>query len=83
MMLAIDGKLAGILTVADAPKPHARLAIEALKAVKIRPIMLTGDNRRTAEAIAAQLGMGAFSILVSRTAAVTSPEESLLAVWWA
>ncbi|MEE8232102.1 MAG: heavy metal translocating P-type ATPase, partial [Thermoplasmata archaeon] len=57
MLLAIDGKLAGILAVADAPKPHAKASIEALKAAQITPIMLTGDNRRTAEAIAAQLGI--------------------------
>ncbi|MEE9593193.1 MAG: heavy metal translocating P-type ATPase, partial [Thermoplasmata archaeon] len=57
MLLAIDGELGGILAVADAPKPHARTAISALQAAGIRPIMLTGDNHRTAEAIAKDLGI--------------------------
>ncbi|MFQ5918755.1 MAG: heavy metal translocating P-type ATPase [Thermoplasmata archaeon] len=57
MMLAVDGKLAGVLAVADAAKPHAKRAVEALKAIHITPIMLTGDNRRTAQAIAEQLGI--------------------------
>ncbi|MFQ6012579.1 MAG: heavy metal translocating P-type ATPase [Thermoplasmata archaeon] len=55
MLLAIDRKLAGILAVADEAKPHARTAIQALKKAGIRPIMLTGDNRRTAAAIAKEL----------------------------
>jgi Cu+-exporting ATPase len=57
MILAIDGKLGGILAVADAPKPHARIAVQALQGMGIRPIMLTGDNRRTAETIARELGI--------------------------
>jgi Cu+-exporting ATPase len=57
MLLAVDGKLAGILGVADTLKEHAVEAIRALKAMGIEVLMLTGDNRRTAEAIARQAGL--------------------------
>ena len=54
MLLAVDGQLAGLIAVADTLKDHAVEAIRALKAMGIEVAMLTGDNRRTAEAIARQ-----------------------------
>jgi Cu+-exporting ATPase len=57
MILAVDGRLAGVIAVADTLKEHSIEAIRALKAMGIEVIMLTGDNRRTAEAIARQVGV--------------------------
>ncbi len=57
MFLAVDGVLAGILAVADPVKPTAAEAIKALHGVGLRIIMATGDNERTARAIAASLGI--------------------------
>src|SRR5216684_4372476 len=55
--MAIDGKLAGILAIADPVKPSTPDALKALAAEKIRVIMLTGDNRTTAQAVARKLGI--------------------------
>jgi Cu+-exporting ATPase len=57
MLLALDGRLAGVIAEADTLKKHSKEAIEALRAMGIKPIMITGDNERTAKAIAAQLGI--------------------------
>ena len=57
MFVAIDGKLAGLIVVADPIKDGAAEAIAELHEEGIRIIMLTGDNRRTAEAVAAKLGI--------------------------
>ena len=57
MFAAIDGKLAGIIVVADPLKETAREAIAQLHKDGIRIIMLTGDNRRTADAIARRVGI--------------------------
>src|SRR5437899_9737990 len=57
MLLAVDGQLAGVIAVADTLKDHAPEAVRALKAMGIDVIMLTGDNRRTAEAIARLAGV--------------------------
>jgi Cu+-exporting ATPase len=57
MLVAIDGKLAGLLVVADPIKDSAIAAIEQLHRSGIRIVMLTGDNRRTAEAVAGRLGI--------------------------
>jgi Cu+-exporting ATPase len=54
---AIDGKLAAIIAVADPVKPSTPAAIAALHAMGLRVAMITGDNRRTAEAIAKGLGI--------------------------
>ncbi len=59
MFVAIDGKPAGILAVADPIKSTTPEAIRDLHALGIRLIMVTGDNRRTAEAVAKQLGLDA------------------------
>ncbi len=57
MFLAIDGKPAGLLGVADPIKPTAVEAIRSLHADGLRIVMLTGDSRTTAEAVAKKLGI--------------------------
>jgi Cu+-exporting ATPase len=57
MLVASGGALVGVIAVADTLKPEAKEAVAALKADGIEVVMLTGDNRRTAEAIAAELGI--------------------------
>jgi len=57
MILAADGKLAGVIAVADTAKEHAPAAIAALRRMGVEVLMLTGDNPRTARAIAKQLGI--------------------------
>ena len=56
ILVAIDGKIAGLLAVADPIKASARDAIAALHAEGLRIVMLTGDSRGTAEAIAQTIG---------------------------
>jgi Cu+-exporting ATPase len=55
--VAVDGKLAGILAIADPVKQSTPDALKALAAEGIKVIMLTGDNRTTANAVAKQLGI--------------------------
>jgi Cu+-exporting ATPase len=57
MFVAIDGKPAGILAVADPIKATTAEAIKELHALGLELVMLTGDNRRTADAVAKQLGL--------------------------
>ena len=54
---AVDGRLAAVLAVADPVKPTSAEALAALHALGIRVAMITGDNERTARAIAARLGI--------------------------
>jgi Cu+-exporting ATPase len=53
--VAIDGRAAGIIAVADPIKPSAKAALRALRAEGLHIVMLTGDNATTARAVAAQL----------------------------
>ena len=57
MLVGRDGGLSGIIAVADTLKPEAQEAVSALQQEGIEVILLTGDNQRTAQAIAAQLGI--------------------------
>ncbi len=57
MFVAVEGTLAGLVAVADPIKPTAAEAIRSLHALGLRIVMATGDNLRTAEAVAARLGI--------------------------
>ncbi len=57
MLIAVDGTLGGIVAVADTIKPEAKEALAALRRDGLRLVMLTGDNPRTAQAIAGELGI--------------------------
>jgi len=57
MLVAVDGELLGLLAVADTLKDDAVDAVRELKALGLRAVMITGDNRRTARAIARQVGI--------------------------
>jgi Cu+-exporting ATPase len=60
MIVATDGRVRGVVAVADTVKPSAKSTIEALKNMGIQVVMLTGDNSRTAAAIAYRLGIERF-----------------------
>jgi Cu+-exporting ATPase len=57
MLVSVDGKLAGLIAVADKIKEGSAEAINELHKMKLNVVMLTGDNRQTAEAIARQAGV--------------------------
>jgi Cu+-exporting ATPase len=57
MFLGLDSQVVGIIALADTLKPNAREALEQLHKLGIEAVMLTGDNRRTAEAIAREAGI--------------------------
>jgi len=71
--LGYNGRLAGIFGVADVPRVQAPSALKGLKALGVATVMLTGDRRQTAEAVAEQLG-------VSQVQAELLPEDKVAAV---
>lgn len=73
VLVAVDGQTAGVLGIADVVKPKAREAVAALRAMGMDVMMLTGDHRTTAEAIARSLG-------IDRVEADVLPEKKLKVV---
>ncbi|XP_071951296.1 copper-transporting ATPase 1-like isoform X2 [Antedon mediterranea] len=57
VLVAVNGIVLGMIVVADSLKPEAALAVYTLKKRGLRVVLLTGDNRKTAEAIAGQVGI--------------------------
>ena len=57
IMVSLDGKIAGILAIADKLKATAKDAVAELKKMKLRVVMITGDNARSASVIAGQIGI--------------------------
>ena len=55
--VAVDGKAVAVIGISDAPRPTAKAAIAALHEMGVETVMLTGDNRATAERIAGELGI--------------------------
>lgn len=57
VLIAVDGELEGIMGIADGVKPSSTAAVKALRNLDLEVVMLTGDNQKTAEAIARQVGI--------------------------
>jgi Cu2+-exporting ATPase len=57
VVVAVDGRASAVIGISDAPRPTARAAIEALQRQGVDVVMLSGDNRATAERIARELGI--------------------------
>ena len=68
MFAAIDGAAAGLIAVSDPPKENAAAAVKALQQAGVEVVMLTGDSRRTAQAVARRLG-------IDRVEAEVLPDE--------
>jgi len=73
MIMSVDRKMAGLVAVSDTPRQNAPEAIDELHRMGIETVMLTGDNRRTAEAIARQVG-------IDKVVAEVLPEDKVKAV---
>jgi Cu+-exporting ATPase len=78
VLISVNGKAAGVIAVADPIKPSAREAVASLKRSGLRLVMLTGDNRATAEAIATELGITDFEaeVLPDKKSAVVKKLQS-------
>ncbi len=71
--IAVDGKIAAIMGISDAIKPSSASAIRALQKMGLEIVMLTGDNRRTAETIAKEVG-------IKQAIAEVRPEQKASAI---
>ncbi|MDP9417706.1 MAG: heavy metal translocating P-type ATPase [Actinomycetota bacterium] len=68
-----DGRVRGVLVVADTVKPTSAEAVARLRSLGLRPVLLTGDNRRAAESVAAEVG-------IDEVIAEVLPEDKVSAV---
>lgn len=73
VLVGTDEQIEGVIALADSPRPEAQTAVERLRAQGITPIMLTGDNERAGNAVAAELG-------IDDVRAELLPEEKVAAV---
>jgi Cu+-exporting ATPase len=71
--IAIDGKIAGLMGIADAVKPTSKQAVKALQKLGLQVVMLTGDNSHTAEAIAREVG-------IKRVLAEVRPDQKVATI---
>ena len=70
MFIAVNGQAVGIIAVADTIKEHSREAVRTLQTLGLQVVMLTGDNKRTADAIGSELG-------ISRILAEVLPQDKM------
>jgi Cu+-exporting ATPase len=75
VLVSWDGAFRGLIAVGDTIKPSSRPAIEQLRHLGLHPVLLTGDNRHAAHAVAAQVGIGADDVI-----AEVLPEDKVAAV---
>ena len=73
IVVAVDGHAAGVIAAADVVRPNAARAIAELRELGIEPVMMTGDTKRTAEAVAKQVG-------IERVFAEVLPEDKAAGV---